>query len=427
VLINLIEMSRGPTAILPLWPESSVPTGQRGNGQNLVFLQLESVNSAAGFGRSTAGGRAYDAVYMPELQRLSGKGVLIPYFWANDVQTIRALATVLCGTVGNLGGPIAFNLGLIRQDCLPATLRKSDYTSLYFSGFSDKQFHNLQQFTDRVGFDKLTGEEILKPGDPIGEWGFEECTFYRRVFETLREQHPNPERMFIYIAVSRHHIPYRTDPGKAAVHNIKNATTDLESYLNSLSEQDACLAIFWDEYSRYAAGSSHLFVFGDHSVTLGLDVPTDHRNLNLTNFLTPLLYIPPDDAERDGQTADAASQVVAGQADLAATSLELLGLGVGANSFANALEGRGAENHEACQVLVHPYGEPAVVVVRNTDKYAYLLEEKTILRWEIVDQVGERPPAVMGADISYEEFLSMYGCERYRRNLAKGSPEAPSE
>ncbi len=416
-VFDLAEVAMQGSVIVPLTQPVVLEPGRRGTGENLIFLQMESVNAMAGFGRASVGGRKYDGQYMPELVKLSQHGLLFPYFLGNGMQTSRALATVICGTTGNVGSPMTFHPAEIRGPCLSETLGAAGYTSIYFSGFPDLEFHGLSGFVKSKGFDELLGDDVLRPDDPVGDWGFEECNFYGRIFDYLRERYPEPKRLFVYIAVSRHHFPFSPDRKKKAVHVIEDPSNDFESYLNSLSEQDACLAKFWDEYSNYAAANTHLFVFGDHSWPLGVDGAGENERMSLEAFLTPLLYVAPTAKGSRERVIGIKRDAVVAQSDIQGTALELLGLAKGGNSFAGLLEGRETAEHESCEVFVQPYGGPAISVLRSAEKYSYLPESRTVLHWTIEDQVHELGPSIVRQGISYREFQSLYGCRRYRREL----------
>ena len=231
----------------------------------------------------------------------------------------------------------------------------------------------------------------------------------------------------MYIAVSRHHMPFQADPRKRSVHLIQNPANEFETYLNSLSEQDACLAEFWDDYSSYAGRNTHLFAFGDHSWPLAIDGTFYDERMRLQLFRTPLLYVAPLDGDEDNRVSGVNLDMIGSQSDIRGTALELLGFSTGGNSIAGLLQGREMSGHEACEVTVQPYGGAVVSVIRNNDKYSYLLDSQTVLHWTIVDQVRELGPSVVREGISYKEFQSLYGCRRYRPGLKNGPSRVGAE
>ena len=416
---NLLTAARYQAFVLPvyerleLFPDAS-------SEENVFFLQLESVNAVAALGKAVVGGRKYSDIYVPNLVELSRNGVLFPFAWGNTIQTGRSAEAVLCGLTNNIGAPLSYRPDAITNPCLPELLRKKHFSTTYFNGYYDPTFHNLADFAQKKGFDDVLGPEITSDQtgltgfrEHLTTWGFNECTFFSRVFKYLKEQHPHPKRLFVHVAVSRNHHPF-TDRIGSRTAFFTNPQNFIEGYLNSLGEQDACLNQFWTEFNAFAGQNSHLFVFGDHSWPVGINGSTfNEEGSRVENFSIPILYVPPQ--QRSGEMRiGTRPDTMIGQADIPSTVLDLLRIGTGTNSFAPILRGVDHSGYEECQILVQPYGERAISVTKDRTKYTYELSSGTLTRSDLSRSLLDENPIVVAKGMSYDRFNAEYGCRRYQ-------------
>ena len=100
--------------------------------ENVFFLQLESINALAAFGRAVVDRRPYEGEYLPRLEEISAQGVLFRFAWGNTIQTARATEAVLCGVTNNIGAPLTFQPQQIKSRCLPELLRQRNFSTLVF-------------------------------------------------------------------------------------------------------------------------------------------------------------------------------------------------------------------------------------------------------------------------------------------------------
>jgi hypothetical protein len=393
--------------------ESVTLQADKESNENIFFLQLESVNAVAGLGHAAIDGKAYKGDFLPRLGEVAKQGVFFPFAWGNTIQTARATETILCGMTNNTGAPLTFQPKSIKTPCLSELLGSKGFTSLFFSGSRDQDFHNREDFLREKGFAEVLGPEIM-PGVEQVSWGYDECEFFQNVFGYLERQRPNPNRLFIQVAVYRNHYGFghgNLDSDRP----FAKAQNFIENYLNSLVHQDRCVDVFWKRFERYAGDHSHLFVFGDHSWPVGINGGNtfNEAGSHVENFSVPVVYVPPRSRQAEFATGSR-SDVRVGQSDLVPTALEVLGLGTSRSSFAPILRGEPAPRYEECHILVQPYSDPSIVVVRRSNKYTYHLLSGELTTSAIAEPLEEGVATVVEENLKYSDFKAKYGCERYR-------------
>jgi len=417
----LIEQAQEHPVVGPIFPDSR--EWQTRGGESVYVLQLESGNALALSGALELAGRRYDGDYTPNLRRIAQDGVFFPIFWANSVQSNRALENILCGIVNNAGPALSYNPGKIASECLPAVLRRAGYATIFYVAFDDPDFMNYRNFAKAIGFDEFYDAPSLGFPARKDSWGIDDCTFYRSVFANLRKRPPG-EKRFVYIEVSAHHYPFAGQAQYAHLHPFILPQNPVEWYLNSWVEQDHCLEVFYHEFREFTGGDAHLFVTPDHSWPVGThgNVLNDFGWYD-ENFAIPFLYVPPLGRRsefRVGEQADAQPSL----ADLPATIVELLDGVPRKHSFAPLLQRHpadGRQPYEPCHILVQPYSGGAIVIQRPREKYVYHINTQQLERYDRRHDPNERNPEVVAENIPYSRVKADYYCDRYLRS-AQVSP-----
>lgn len=383
---------------------------------NAFILQLESVSALALGEKVVVGGKTYEGTYLRYLRAMAKDGVFFPRYWSTTIQTNRAQVGILCGVVGNTRRALSLNLKLLTVDCLPKILKDAGYTTIFFRS-DDLDFANEGAFASAIGFDEVHNEDIMRPDDPKYNWGYDDCVFYQRSFEYLKEQYPKPEKLFVYFEVSSHHYPWPQHESMRYLHPFKDPESYIEAYINSAVQQDYCAGKFYEMYKKYSPQNTHLLVTSDTSNPVGI-----HENNVLLsvgayneNFLVPTAYVAPT-KERSKYKADVVSGVTPGHDDIAPTVLELLSGSAHDNSFAFALrkdEGD-ASRYEDCHVLAQPYVGGYLAVVKGTDKYVFSIQDNRLSYYDLKSDWLERNPEVIDEHISYDAFRAKYYCNRYK-------------
>lgn len=387
------------------------------SSEDVFILQLESGNAIALNGLAYGyQKKAYkNNNYMPNLYLIAKNGVLFPFMWSNSIQTNRAQLNMLCGIIGNIGRALSYTPEKISIDCLPKIFARSGYNTLFF-GSNDGKIGNTKEFMESIGFNKVLYKDIMRPEDPKYSWGYDDCIFYKRVFEYLEKNKLFGRKpLFVYIEVSMHHFPWNLREKYNAVHKFGPPTNFLERYLDSNLEQDYCLSTFYENFKKYSKKNSHLFITYDHSWPLG-----EHNNLwndreaYNENFLIPFAYIPA--ASRKEEFAIGAQIVEKfSLGDFAPTLLEILSKKHYPNSFAYALKQNNISiQNNNCHILVQPYGGAKVAVVNNNYKYIYSVQDKNITIYNLVNDFYEKNPLQIINKVPIKEFVEQYYCKRYK-------------
>lgn len=391
---ELVVFGRGHFNELPLrTPDySALPVAAR---ESVFILQLESVNSAVLFERDGETGFRR-RVAMPGLEAVvrEGGGVLFPFFWANGMQTNRAQEAILCAISGNAGQAISIDpLRLQRGTCLPRHLAQAGFSTVFLYSYFDLDFFNFAQFQKAMGFGALVhGEELMRAGDRRHAWGYDDCVFYERAFDYLeRRDLARRDRLFAYFEVGTNHAPFGGPPKYPDVHPYPAADGLTEHYVNSLAEQDHCLATFWKRFKALARDDVHLIIVPDHSIWMG-GIPDPDAV-----FTSWMAYVPP--ARRKAQfKPQAVLQPMPSQAQIYPTVLELLGSPRSRDSFAFALRGEPTPtDYDDCHLLADPYSR--LLVVGRNRRAEYLLQTGVV-----------RLPGNVTEKMDYWTFQERYGC-----------------
>lgn len=389
---------------VPVWMPSRIHL--RNVPKDSVFmLQLESLNSLYLYGEEKG-------VATPVLTKLGEESIFFPYFWANTTQTHRAMESILCGISANPGDAFSYRPEQITTNCLPEILRSAGYRTIFFYSFNDLGFFNYSEFLPRLGFSEIVhGTDLMKPGDPLHDWGYDDCVFYDRAFDYLNRTRRDGEKLFAYFAVSMHHYPFLlgADPGKPWA-PLK------ERYRTSAGAQDRCLSRFLDRQRQYAGDQSHLLVFGDHSHPVGLQgYEYQHRGFAPESFLTPLAYQPPQRARADLALGPRPS-LQPSQDQLRDTLIEWMTGDAQPQSFARAIASPLASPKTHCRAVVQPYDGGWISIISGAGKFSYSLRTRELRRYWLSENLREGEYEILRSDLSSREFMDLFGCEHMRED-----------
>ena len=399
--------------VQPLFPEEEWSAD--GAKENVIILQLESFNALALNGLLQNKDGVYDGFYMPSLRRIAEDGIFFPYLWSNDMQTNRSQSAILCGIVRNIDRSYSFRIEDIPNVCLPEILQSAGYRTALFR--SDRLgYAETGKFMQAMGMEELHYKDIMHEGDVRYGWGFDDCTFYQRSFEYLKNN-PDDRPLFAYVEVSTNHVPFVNREEYAFVHEFPEPKNYLENYINASKQQDYCAGKFYDQFLAYDPENTHLFIISDTSWPVGTHGSTNNEwGAYNDNFLTPAVYIPPRrrlDEFRSGVEEERFFSL----SDLTPTILDLLTGVEYQNSFASVLRSGGmlSENYEQCHILTQPYGDVEIAVVRNQIKDVYSIMNESLLRYNLMDDFEEQNPERISETMPPEMFEQLATCDRYQR------------
>lgn len=380
------------------------------SSDNVFIVQLESVSAYA----ISMAEKEYKQNFMPELYRLGEQGTIFPMFWGNSIQTHRAQENILCGLYYNAGESYFEREQELPVPSLPEKLKQSGYTTLFFSACPDPTFFKSGDFMKHIGFDEVHFGDFMHEGDRLYEWGYNDCDVYKRLFEYLNKNYPNPSKLFVYIEMCMNHYPFEFKSDYSSVRAFEHPENFTEKYLNSVKEQDYCLKTLFSEFRLYDTGRSHMFILADHSWPTGMHGNRfNEEGAYNENFLVPMVYIPPT-AYKDRYYKNNLSKKIFDQSDLMPTIFELLSGKPCQNSFAFALK-KGLKNnsYEDCHVMVQPYNDSKIAVVKGDIKYVYSFKDRTVISYDLIKDFPEKTPRIVHTNMDYETFRQKFFCKHF--------------
>ncbi len=332
-----------------------------GDGKNLFFVQLESLNFYFVNKKIT-----------PSFISLAEEnGIIFPRIQSASVQTIRAQEVILCSVLPSLYQ----NLAKLKDasgslNCLPKILKENGYRTLFFMSYYNSNFANTKNFMKTIGFEEVHDKDIMKPEDKELPWGYQDDIFYKRVFEYL--ENFKGEKIFVYLAPATvNHYPFSNTIDLQLFKDIipyPNNTNFFEDIANTTFLQDFFLGkMYSDFFEKEYSENSHLFIFGDHPWPIGLN-KNNFSNMNgawQENFLTSLVILP---AKNSSLVVGRRNNNLFSQIDLLPTALELLEFKekpIIRNSFLNKLE------NGKCLVSVQPYSGAKISIINSPFKYIF--------------------------------------------------------
>ena len=389
--------------------------------ENVIILQLESTNALAMAGYLEEDGKKYDGYYMPHMKEVAKDGTFFPFFFSNQQQTIRAQEAILCGIPGNTGPRLAKRTNDIPTYCLPEKLNESGYDTIFMKGANNPNFMNTTNLMNAIGFSELHFGDVMKEGDKNWGWGYDDCTFYKRAFEFLNENHAEKKSKFVYMEVGSNHADFHPKKRYEFTHMLDGTETSLARYINATLEQDYCVGEFYKEFATYDPENTHLFILGDHP--WGLMEGYAHYEGRAENFLVPMLYVPPRSRADEFASEKTVTDYYYSQSDIMPTIFDLLSGKAKGNSFAFELKkptlisgilGDWAPSpYENCQVLHELYDGGKTAVVQGMKKYTYSHPERRIYYADLGEDLLEENRIVLQEDAEFSDFIQEYQCDRF--------------
>jgi len=408
--------------IPPVFP--TTPALHPSTSDNVFILQLDSINGMAANGMLTVGGKLYDGNYIPHMREIASRdGIYFPLLWNNETNTNRAQEVILCGIVGNIGSAFSDRLQDMTVDCLPTILSRAGYTPIVFRS-DDLQFENEGSLFRKMGFKEIHYEDIMKEGDTKYGVVYDDCTFYERAFEYLHKNYSQKEKLFVYIEVSSHHVPFDySKPQYEHLHPFATPANYFENFLNSMTEQDYCVQTYYDNFKQYSPANTHLFMLADHSWPMLTGEYTDDIFLSASpeRMLTSMVYVPPAHQKESFRVGSTEKRKF-GQDDLIPTILELLSNTPQQNSIVFALrENAATHNYDDCHLLTQAYHWSHLAIARGqTEYFKYNVETQNLYFSDLAKTMFLDDVHLARNNLSFSDFMNQYYCERNKQAMLNG-------
>lgn len=241
----------------------------------------------------------------PQINKLAAEGLYFPNFYASSTRTDRALASILSGvpaqpTMTILDVPRISN----KLPSIASSLSIQGYdTHFYYGG--DTNYSNMQSYLMATGFQHVTSETGFPTKERICKWGAPDEYVYNKLFNDIKA---TDKKWFKVILTESSHEPFDV-PYKSKDTNI--ASSDV---LNAFAYSDKCLGDFINKMRTLPCWSNTMVVIvADH---LGA-FPENIDNYKQWRYHIPFIILNVD--------MDIDVNVTAGQADIPATILSILG------------------------------------------------------------------------------------------------------
>jgi len=403
---NVLEPHNLPSYMpeLPALPTDS--------DESVFYLQLESGNAAVITQPAEIDGRSFSGTYNPAVAEISKDGVYFPQFWGNSTFTVRAWENILCGITGNIRISFAQRLDAITGKCLPQVFKDAGYTTIFIKNHS-LSYRGAKQFAEKIGFTETHNKDIVPPDTKLYDWGYDDCEMYRGIFRYLSEQYPDGRKLFVYIAVSSHHVPFTPKEKYAYTHAFPNPSHPVEEYLNSYLEQDECTKVFYEEYKAYRNDRTHLFISPDHAVAMQNDEKKQlfPSTVAREHFLIHWTYIPSEERKEEFRIGEQIKTRFS-ETDIPATIISLLSRHPVPQSFDQALrkDAEPIDPNSRCSILINPYSGLIITAVHGEKLIVFnaLLSRATVYDLAL-DPLGHTP--VLSFMTTMRDFQNEYYCD----------------
>ncbi|PIS02712.1 MAG: hypothetical protein COT85_01390 [Chlamydiae bacterium CG10_big_fil_rev_8_21_14_0_10_42_34] len=307
-----LEVSKGLSPIYPLLRKT---TQYRGAKQveitaptkpHVIFLFLESfrAKNVGCLGATTKASPSFDA--------LAKEGALFTQFYANGLQTYRALISSLFGIPAHLKTMSLHPFCSVPMIGLPSILKEQGYNTALIQGGS-AAFDWTYPFCSKHGFDTILGRENFPDHDKTS-WGITDETLLNFSADWLLKQ--SAPTFLSLFTISNHH-PWES-PIEMNIEGESDETT--RRFLQTFAYSDYCLGKFIEKLKKTPLyENSVLFIMGDHGQMLGEKGSQRgfHNDLYEENIHIPLLILGAKQTRIDAP---------ASQVDLLPTVLDLLNI-----------------------------------------------------------------------------------------------------
>jgi hypothetical protein len=360
-------------ATRPLWRRTEAFEGESVIDLNLaddapahvLLLFLESFRAA------NVGVIGRDVAASPEFDRLAREGVVFTQFYANGVQTTRAVTASLFGILPRFTfAPEQSDIAHLPRLCgVPQLFAALGYRNAFLHN-GDVTYENQDQFFSRAGYAELVGMEEIQRAFPearnLSGWGVPDAFLMRYYADWLVAQERQQRRTCATLFTISNHHPYLLPEGFAAPRFECPGNEIKEQFLRTFYYSDFCLGLLvrlLKERGLYER--MLLVVLGDTGQPLGEHWLNFSQQAYLyeENLHVPLLLLAPGRLRRPGVIREPASQM-----DLLPTFIDLFGKPFNHHSFGASLLRRGADRKV---FFNNPYGGCTYGQRRGKFKYLY--------------------------------------------------------
>jgi glycerophosphoryl diester phosphodiesterase len=298
----------------PLCSEAARSVAKSPSGRSAILMILESV-----------GTRELEAIHegrtvMPALRRLAEENLVFPDIKAAGTKSSHAMPALFSGLPPQTAGNPLHLTPLPNMAGFPYLLMQSGYRTVYLHG-GDLTWEHQRQFLRMAGFSEIIERDPREP-TPVYGWGYSDGEMLNRLIAWIRDHRENrsDQPYFATLFTLSSHDPYVVPPEWSRRFESEDART---LQYESLAYLDARLASFFEWFHEFEAPNGTLVILvGDHTPHLLNTEQT--REGPVYRLELPLIIVGLESEELE--TARAFSDRLGAQHDVAATTMDLLGM-----------------------------------------------------------------------------------------------------
>ena len=251
----------------------------------------------------------------PCFDKLAQEGILFRNFYANGVQTTRAVLAALYGIHPRiLPSAVQAHFPDINLIGVPHLFKSRGYVTSFFHNGS-LTFERKKVFFPRHGFDEIHGGKEMAARFPEVQktsWGPHDEYLMRFSVDWLQEQDRKDQPAYMVMFTISNHHPWKVPQGFAAPEFIPEDGSQYPHYLQSVHYSDHSLGLFIELLKKYQLDrKTVLFILADTSQPMG-----EHnqnfllvKNLYEENLRIPFLILAPGRIDQPVAVDSIASQV----------------------------------------------------------------------------------------------------------------------
>lgn len=180
-------------------------------GRNVLVLVLERLSA----GYTTQGQRAQGLDYslrMAGLEGLVDQHLFFPNFFSHQAQSNRGLYSLLAGDLPHLRTQTSKMTEVtsgtrLREAFLPAALKTRGYRSVFLEA-TPLHFMGMGQFMSQIGFDDAQDSSHIRNPRAVGGWGVDDGSLLSHTASVITDLEQKPGPWFVTVFSSGTHHPY---------------------------------------------------------------------------------------------------------------------------------------------------------------------------------------------------------------------------
>ena len=312
----------------------------------------------------------------PNIDRLSGTGLLFTRLYATGTRTVRAIEALLSGFLPTPGKSIV-KLGLARRNffTIAELLRRKGYSTEFIYG-GDGHFDNMSVFFTGNGFQKIYDEKDFEHPVFKGNWGVSDEDLFTKANQIFKSHGDTP--FFALILTTSNHDPFEFPDGRIELYEQPKMTRH-----NAMKYADYAVGRFFEMAPKEPYYTNTVFfIVADHSTRLsGEDL------IPIEKFRVPGLIIGP-------HLTPGVYEKITSQVDMLPTLMDLIGIsaeyphaGRHLLTLPEAVPGRAVMQYGRAHAFM--YGDQVVIQQSGNEPLLFTYQEGKLIQAELAPELAK--------------------------------------